>query len=226
MIRSTAIAVSLVLLLAGCVRSVDTACASFAPITYSPTTDSPDTVHRCASTTPPGWRCASRLGPRSGGSAERWRELLDVSRAQSAGEPYQPRPQFPDREVIGLMVDRDEGGTVCLDEGDIGPFRAGVRPPKRETIAFFMIASLHDPKGWCHRGRGDRPTGASREARRVANRLYAPSWWPMRVHASPTAGPADRAASGERFVNKCPAGGGSVSAKRRSRPAFLHQCWS
>lgn len=44
MIRSTVIAASLILLLTGCSRTVDTACTAFAPITYSATTDSPETV--------------------------------------------------------------------------------------------------------------------------------------------------------------------------------------
>lgn len=44
MIRSTVIAASLILLLGGCMRTVDTACTAFVPITYSPTTDSTETV--------------------------------------------------------------------------------------------------------------------------------------------------------------------------------------
>ncbi len=44
MIRSIVIAVSLILPLSGCWRAVDTACTAFAPITYSPTTDSTETV--------------------------------------------------------------------------------------------------------------------------------------------------------------------------------------
>ncbi len=44
MIRSTAIAASLILLLAACANTADTACTAFQPITYSPTTDSPETV--------------------------------------------------------------------------------------------------------------------------------------------------------------------------------------
>lgn len=44
MIRSTAIAASLILLLAGCARTVDTACTAFVPITYSAAGDTPETV--------------------------------------------------------------------------------------------------------------------------------------------------------------------------------------
>lgn len=44
MIRSTVIALASALLLGACARIVDTACTAFAPITYSPTTDSAETV--------------------------------------------------------------------------------------------------------------------------------------------------------------------------------------
>lgn len=44
MIRSTVIALASALLLGACARTVDTACTAFTPITYSPTTDSPETV--------------------------------------------------------------------------------------------------------------------------------------------------------------------------------------
>jgi hypothetical protein len=43
-IRSIAIAASLVLLLASCGKTVDTACAAFQPITYSAAGDTPETV--------------------------------------------------------------------------------------------------------------------------------------------------------------------------------------
>ena len=44
LIRSTAIAASLILLLTGCWRTVDTTWTAFVPITYSPKMDSPETV--------------------------------------------------------------------------------------------------------------------------------------------------------------------------------------
>lgn len=43
-IRSIVIAASLVLMLAGCARTVDTACSAFQPITYSASQDTEATV--------------------------------------------------------------------------------------------------------------------------------------------------------------------------------------
>lgn len=58
LIRSTVIAASLILLLTGCARTVDTASTAFVPITYRPQKTLRIPSSKCASTTLRGVRSA------------------------------------------------------------------------------------------------------------------------------------------------------------------------